>query len=150
MKIRFSFRAATHQDIDFLLDLRKLSMNQHLIRAGLNMSDSQHIERINECFEDSYIISVKGKAIGLLKLGILNHSLHIRQFQVLPEFQGQGIGKRVLEVVKKKAVQLKRPITLNVLLENPAKTLYCRLGFKVIRENDLEYRMKCSLADCES
>ncbi|NQY37795.1 MAG: GNAT family N-acetyltransferase [Alteromonadaceae bacterium] len=150
MKIGISFRAATHLDVDFLLELRKLSMDQHLNVAGLFMSDGQHMDRINEFFEDSLIILVNRKAVGLLKLALLQHSLHIRQFQLMPEFQGLGIGKKVLGMVKKKAVKLKRPITLNVLLKNKALTLYRRSGFKVIGENELEYQMKCSQEDCAS
>ena len=148
MKVSISFRAATHKDVGFLLGLRKITMDQHLSVAGIAMSDGQHLDRVNEFFEDSLIILVNKKAVGLLMLAVLQHSLHIRQFQLMPKFQGLGIGKKVLGMVKKKAVKLKRPITLNVLLKNPAQTLYRRLGFKVIGENELEYQMSCSLEDC--
>ena len=150
MKIGLSFRPATHRDVDFLLALRKLSMDQHLNVAGLTMSDGQHMDRINEFFEDSLIILINRKAVGLLKLAVFQHSLHIRQFQLMPGFQGFGIGKKVLGMVKKKAVKLNCRITLSVLLKNKALTLYRRSGFKVIGENELEYQMECSLEDCAS
>ena len=148
MKITISFKTASSEDIDFLLSLRQSSMDQHLKLAGINMTKEQHLARIHEYFEDSNLILINNNKIGVLKLGVFTQSLHIRQFQLMPRYQGQGIGKKVLEVVKKKALKLKKPITLNVLLENPAKSLYIRLGFKVIGENELEYQMKCSLADC--
>jgi GNAT superfamily N-acetyltransferase len=72
-------------------------------------------------------------------------SLHIRQLQILPEFQGKGIGSKVLQVVKKRALQLQLPITLNVLLKNPARALYLRHGFQIEGKNKLEFKMRCPL-----
>jgi len=149
MKISISFKMACQQDIDFLLNLRVCSMDEHLIQAGIKMSETQHLSRINEYFNDSHLILVNGEAVGLLKLGVLKQSLHIRQFQLLPNYQSRGIGSRVLAMIKTKAIKLNKPITLNVLLKNPAFSLYGKQGFKVIGENELEYQMKCSLSDCQ-
>lgn len=148
MKATITFRLANQQDIAFLLLLRKRAMGQHLLDAGLDMTDEQHLVRINEFFEDSNIILCDGKAIGLLKLGVLPSSIHIRQFQLLPEFQRSGIGRKVLKLTKRRAARMNRSITLNVLLKNPAKLLYEREGFAVVNENTFEYQMCCPLSLC--
>lgn len=96
-------------------------------------------------FQESNIILHNRKPIGLLKLGVMSRSLHIRQFQILPEYQGKGVGTLVLSVVKKRALQLCLPITLNVLLDNPARALYLRHGFQIKAKNKLEYQMLCPL-----
>ena len=145
MKITIGFRNVKNEDIDFLLLLRKKSMNQHLKKAGIVMDNSAHLARIQEFYQDSHIILHNRKPIGLLKLGVLTRSLHIRQFQVLPKFQGKGIGTLVLNVVKKRALQLCLPITLNVLIDNPARALYLRHGFQIKDKNKLEYHMLCPL-----
>ena len=142
-KITIGFRQAEQNDIGFLLQLRKASMGEHLIAAGLNLSDQQHLERINECFLDSSIIMINKQPIGLIKLGVLSDKLHIRQLQILPKYQGKGIGGKVLALIKEKAKVLKLPLTLNVLLANPVISLYLRYGFVVTGQNELEYQMRC-------
>lgn len=145
MKFTIGFRKATSDDIVFLLDLRRKSMSLHLRKAGVFMTEQEHLERINEFFSDSHIILRDRKPIGLLKLGVKNTSLHIRQLQILPKYQGTGIGSKVLVVVKKRALQLHLPVTLNVLLHNPARGLYIRHGFQIKKKTKLEYQMLCPL-----
>jgi len=150
MKFTIGFRAVKHEDLDFLLTLRKKSMSKHLADAKIKLTNEQHLERIKEHYYDSHIILRDRKPIGLLKLGVVSlkgtkKSLHIRQLQILPEYQGQGIGSKVLAVVKKRALQLQLPITLNVLLKNPARGLYLRHGFQIEGKNKLEFQMRCPL-----
>ena len=145
MAATIGFRNVKQDDVDFLLSLRKASMGTHLKEAGLVMDDEQHLERIHEFYQESHIILHNRKPIGLLKLGVMKSSLHVRQFQILPKYQGKGIGTLVLNVVKKRALQLMLPITLNVLLKNPARALYLRHGFQIKNKNKLEYQMFCPL-----
>ena len=147
MKMKLSFRSANQADIEFLLELRKKTMSTHLTDAGINQSDQYHLARIKEHFTDSNIILCNGISAGLLKLGRKPHSLHIRQFQILPEFQGNGLGSQILQIDKRKSAEIELPLTLSVLLKNPAKFLYLRHGFNVVDENSLEYRMECSLQE---
>ncbi len=140
-KVTIAFRQALQTDISFLLVLRKASMGDHLLAAGLKLSEQQHLERIHESFADSSIILLSNKPIGLIKLGVLPDKLHIRQLQILPQYQGKGIGGRVLSLVKNKAKSLDLPLTLNVLLANPVISLYLRHGFVVTGQNELEYQM---------
>ena len=125
-------------------------MTQHLLAAGIRMTDEQHLDSIKENFYESHIILANRKPIGLVKMGVvaLNNtrkSLHIRQIQIMPKYQGKGIGSRVITVVKKRALQLYLPITLNVLLKNRARGLYLRHGFQVEKKSRLEYQLRCPL-----
>lgn len=142
MKVSITFRKADKDDIYFLLALRKQTMDGYLADAGIETSENYHLSRITEHYDDSNIILCDGQVIGLLKLGVLKTSVHIRQFQILPEFQKRGIGEQVMMLVKKKAKELGLPITLNVLLNNPAQVFYLRLGFQQVGQNDLEYQYK--------
>ncbi|GAA6172863.1 hypothetical protein NBRC116592_25330 [Colwellia sp. KU-HH00111] len=150
MKITIGFRAVKHEDLDFLLKLRKKSMAKHLARAKIKLTNEQHLERVKDSYYESHIILRERKPIGLLKLGVVSlkgeeKSLHIKQLQILPEYQGQGIGSKILTVVKKRALQLQLPITLNVLLKNPARGLYLRHGFQIEGKNKIEFQMRCPL-----
>ncbi|MFB0980934.1 MAG: GNAT family N-acetyltransferase [Alteromonadaceae bacterium] len=142
-KVIIGFRQAQQNDIGYLLQLRKATMGEHLIEAGLNLSDQQHLDRVNEYFADSSLILMNKQPIGLIKLGVLPDKLHIRQLQISPQYQGKGIGGKVLGLVKVKAMELGLPLTLNVLLSNPVISLYLRNGFSVISQNVLEYQMRC-------
>lgn len=124
-----SFRRAIANDRAFLLQLRKASMTEHLNSA-------------DEYFSDSHIISYQNVAIGLLKLGQFPDKIHLRQFQLLPEYHGLGIGSRVLKLIQRKAQERQLSITLNVLLDNPAKQLYLKHGFVISTENELEFAMR--------
>ncbi len=137
-----SFRRAITNDRAFLLRLRKASMTEHLNSAGICLDDAAHMVRVDEYFSDSHIISYQNIAIGLLKLGQFPDKIHLRQFQLLPEYHGLGIGSRVLELIQRKAQERQLSITLNVLLDNPAKQLYLRHGFVVSAENELEFAMR--------
>jgi ribosomal protein S18 acetylase RimI-like enzyme len=145
MQINIGFRRAEKKDSHFLLRLRKSSMNEHLACAGIFLSDEQHLQRINEFFNDSHIIVQGNNPIGLIKLGVIEGQLHIRQFQILPKFHGLGIGGKVLEIIKRKAIEKRMPITLNVLLDNPAKNLYLRHDFVICGGNELEFQMRWEL-----
>lgn len=150
MKFTVGFRKVRDDDIDFLLALRKKTMTKHLLVAGITMSNEQHLERVKDCYYESHIILVDRKPIGLVKLGVVSlngteKSLHIKQLQILSTHQGKGIGSKVLTVVKKRALQLHLPITLNVLLKNPARALYLRHGFQVTSKNKLEFQLRCPL-----
>lgn len=142
MKAEISFKRAELPDRSFLLALRKSSMNEHLHAAGLKLNDQQHLQRIDEFFDESFLIKYNDKNIGLIKLGILPDRLHIRQLQIMPEFHNGGIGSKVVALVKQKALERGLPVTLNVLLENPAKRLYEREGFITEGQTDLEYQMR--------
>lgn len=143
-KLTIRFQKADYKDVNYLVYIRKMTMDAHLRKAGINMSDEQHTARVLDFFEESYLILVEKTIVGLIKLGIENAALHIRQFQVLPEYQGKGIGKHVLEVCKKKALEKGCSLTLNVLLENPAKELYLRNGFQIESSDTLQYFMRCN------
>ncbi|WP_114325297.1 GNAT family N-acetyltransferase [Candidatus Colwellia aromaticivorans] len=150
MRFTIGFRKVKHEDIDFLLRLRQKSMSAHLAKAKLKLTNEQHLERIKEHYYDSHIILRDRKPIGVLKMGVIalngtTKSLHIRQLQILPEFQGKGVGSKILTVVKKRALQLQLPVTLNVLLQNPARGLYLRHGFQIEGKNKLEFQMRCPL-----
>ena len=150
MKLTIGFRKVKHEDIDFLLSLRRKTMTQHLLAAGIRMTDEQHLMRIKEHFYESHIILADRKPIGLLKMGVValndtHKSLHIRQLQIMPKYQGKGIGSSVLTVAKKRALQLCLPITLNVLINNPARGLYLRHGFQVEKKTRIEFQLRCPL-----
>lgn len=64
---------------------------------------------------------------------------HVAQISVLPEVQGQGVGRALLERVRAWAIEANRPaITLTTFSEVPwNRPLYEHLGFVVLSEGEV-------------
>jgi ribosomal protein S18 acetylase RimI-like enzyme len=81
--------------------------------------------------------------IGAIFLERRPDSIYVRELQVAPEFQGQGIGTGVLQQVINDAVAKDKFVALQVAIENlGARRLYERLGFQIIREAPLVIEMR--------
>ena len=78
----------------------------------------------------------------MVKLVRHSNPWHLRQIQIAPESQGQGVGRRVLEQLLEEARSSSASIVLNVLKVNPAHALYTALGFRVVEENERAYEMQ--------
>jgi len=62
----------------------------------------------------------------------------LHKIYVLPDNQGKGYGKLLVDEVKKQvAAQGGTTLDLNVNRQNPAQEFYKRLGFEIIREEDV-------------
>ena len=70
--------------------------------------------------------------------------LNLANIRVAPEYQGQGIGTRLIGEMLREAHQQGLPVTLRVLKVNPARRLYERLGFVVVGETQTHHLMACS------
>lgn len=143
--MKLDFVKAKDGDKKFLLHLRKSTMTEHLEKAGLFLSDEDHMKRVLFNFENSYIITSENQALGLLKYVENENEIAILQLQILPEYQGKGIGKQVIEFLTRKGENVAKNLSLKVLKPNPAKRLYERNDFKVTGEDDYEFYMlkKC-------
>ena len=138
----FELIRATEADKAFLLTLRKLTMVEHLEKAGLFLTDDEHALGVNNDYECSYLIICSGEKVGTLKYRELADKIEIIQLQVHPESQGKGLGKMVMERVLGWSEEKHKRIELTVLKANPAKLLYERLGFSITGEDDYEFYME--------
>ncbi|MBO6183169.1 MAG: GNAT family N-acetyltransferase [Chryseobacterium sp.] len=137
-----TIRKATENDIDFLADLRVKTMNEHLTNSGLLIDKDSQIQRILYKFEVANILIYKETKIGLLKIQYGKTEIEIIQLQINPAFQGNGLGRYILNMIIEEASLTKTPITLSVLKINPALKLYLRTGFKIVEENEHSFIMK--------
>ena len=137
--MKFTFMPAREDDKAYLLELRKLTMTEHLEKAGLNVSDDDHELRVNHAFDCAFLIVHKDSRIGAIKCREDQEKAVILQLQIHPEFQRKGFGQAVVEQIMSD-VQPKW-IELKVLKDNPAISLYERIGFSIEAEDSHEYFM---------
>jgi ribosomal protein S18 acetylase RimI-like enzyme len=136
-----TFRQANENDIDYLLRLRQETMTEHIVNSGLETSIEKHLDRINYEFNESKIILLADKAIGVLKLKKEDDKIEIIQLQIEPKYQGRGLGQDILNGIIKRAEENNQMITLSVLKLNPARNLYEKMGFEIIEEDKHSYKM---------
>ncbi|HVT29342.1 MAG TPA: GNAT family N-acetyltransferase [Lacipirellulaceae bacterium] len=133
--VTISLRAVVERDIPFLESLRRTTMRQ-VIENHYPWSDAAQRERVLSHLEYARIISCEGSDIGLLKVVSSDTEIHLSQVQILPAYQGRGIGRRLIRKILEEAASSKLPITLHVLRSNRAISLYRALGFVVSKEDE--------------
>ncbi len=92
--------------------------------------------------EQFEIVEQAGQRIGTLSVSRTHEEVRILEIQVLPEFQGQGIGTQLLQRELRFADERALPVRLQVLRKNRARTLYERLGFRVCGETATHFLME--------
>ncbi|MEY8759854.1 GNAT family N-acetyltransferase [Chryseobacterium tongliaoense] len=138
------YKKASENDIDFLLDLRIKTMNEHLSSSNLPTEKEFHLQRIQYRFDKAQIILLNDEPIGLLKADRSEDKIEVIQIQIDPKQQGKGIGKAILKDIIEESLSVRKPVTLSVLKTNKAQNLYASLGFKVIDEDEYSYMMRFS------
>ncbi|MGR6771304.1 GNAT family N-acetyltransferase [Pectobacterium brasiliense] len=137
-----TLRPATPEDEQFLFELRRATMDEHLHKAGVIADDSAHWQRIKYHYNDAYIVLMGSERIGLFKRYKGANEWTIIQIQILPAYQGQGIAAWLLNTFLQQADEANVPVTLSVLNGNRAITLYQRVGFKIVDNDDIALKMK--------
>ncbi|MBO1110560.1 GNAT family N-acetyltransferase [Bordetella petrii] len=137
-----TLRPALESDLPYLLALRRQTMDEHLASSGLPADDATHLARIRYHWEDAHIVLFDGAPAGLLKSYRGPAAWHVVQVQVAPQYQGRGLGARLLREVLAQADAAGLPAQLDVLKTNPARRLYERLGFRIVADTGAEFHME--------
>jgi ribosomal protein S18 acetylase RimI-like enzyme len=88
------------------------------------------------------ILAVDDVPVGVLSAVVQPDGLYLNEIQILPGYQGAGIGSLVLKVQMEHSKSLELPLRLQVLRENKAQELYQRLGFQVTGTTETHVKME--------
>ncbi|MCE7031482.1 GNAT family N-acetyltransferase [Lysobacter sp. GX 14042] len=136
-----SLRPANDHDSPFCEALNRRNMDGYRTMRGIGW-DPERFRGSWVEFENLLIVD-GSEPIGLLRLCNEDGALGLRELQVIPERQGQGIG--TWAVRQAQALALRRGcmgVQLRVYEGNPARALYRRLGFEVISAADGVIQMR--------
>lgn len=98
---------------------------------------------INEHRKDMKIIKSNNEIIGVFTNYINeNNESVISLFYIDKNYQGKGIGTKILKDQLEFDKQNKRNTMLQVYKENPAQFLYKKVGFEIYQETDTHYKMR--------
>ncbi|GEN72429.1 GNAT family N-acetyltransferase [Chryseobacterium lathyri] len=142
MNMTITYRKASENDIDYLLDLRTKTMNPHYADSNLPTDKETTLQRILYQFEKAHIILLNNEPAGLLKISKAEDKTEVLQLQIDPSQQGKGLGKTILTDILEEASAEEKIVSLSVLKTNKAQNLYKSLGFKVVDEDEYSYFME--------
>ena len=135
-------RRATPADLDWLVDLRLQTMVTYSEASGRRLSQQDQENRVLQDFDSIRVITASDEDIGMIKVIRNPEQWQLVQIQLLPKYQGMGVGARHVKELIAQAKHAEVSLALSVLKVNPAKRLYERLGFRVVAENERSYEMR--------
>ena len=142
MLAQLETRPASADDVPWLIDLRKLTMEGYLKAAGFDLLESDHRDRVLFQFDSIRIVHCDDRDIGMLKVVRERNPWELIQIQILPDCQRQGVATRLINNLLADADKDSTRVELSVLKTNPARALYERLGFRVIDESAHSFTMR--------
>lgn len=90
------------------------------------------------------VIEHRGVRVGRVILSTEHNDLHLVDIAILTEFRGRGIGTRILAWLCDQSRASGLPIRFYVEKLNPAARLYERMGFKVVEDLEMHFRLSWS------
>ena len=105
--------------------------------------EAQHTHYMEHYAKADFDIIMRGKKpVGRLYVDRWDDTIRIVDIALLPQYQGQGIGSRFMKDLISEAEQAGVTVTIHVEHNNPALSLYKRLGFKRIDTNGVYHLME--------
>jgi ribosomal protein S18 acetylase RimI-like enzyme len=139
-----SFRPVTDDDYEYLYALNERTMRDYAEQTYGPWDETVVRQIFAERWrpESMQIVVIDGQDGGMLEVRPTETGVQLQNIRVAPEYQGRGIGTRLVSEVLRDAHRRGLPVTLRVLKVNPARRLYERLGFVVVGETEPHYLME--------
>lgn len=147
--VTYGLRATSANDVEFLFRVSTEAMKQ--VDEALNpdkiFDREEEFKKYQAKFapEDIKIITYKNEDVGRSRVVRGEDSIYIGGIQILPEFQGKGIGTAIFADLIKESDREGLPITLEVHDVNiGAIKFYANLGFERAGHEEKKIHMKYS------
>lgn len=141
-----ALRTASDADRDFLVDIYAASRADEL--ALVDWSDATKRAFVEHQFsaQDAHyranypgatldVVEVDGEPAGRLYVHRGERGIRIMDIALAPAFRGRGIGTALLRGLVEEADASGRTLSIHVEVNNPARSLYERLGFQPVGEH---------------
>lgn len=137
-------RKATRGDKAFAYEVKRAAMREYVELVWGWDEDQQwqlHDRRFRE--QDFQIINLDGEDIGIMSVVVQPDCVFVNQLYLLPEHQGQAVGRKCMLAVMESAKGLGLPVRLQVMKVNPrAVAFYQRLGFTITGQTATHVQMQ--------
>ncbi|MES3005640.1 MAG: GNAT family N-acetyltransferase [Patescibacteria group bacterium] len=143
---KYNLRTAKSEDAEFLFNVILEAMNPVSITLRTEAFDyDKEFKEYLKKFEPEKVsvIQYEGKDVGRLRIVRPKESIYIGGIQLLPDFQGKGIGKAIMSDLIEESDRMGTPITLEVHHVNEdVISFYQKLGFKGMNYLEKKLEMK--------
>ena len=143
-----TLRRATDADTPFLLELYASVRAAEF--AGLAVDESTRAQLIamqfsaqDQAYRQAYpeasfdVIVCDGRSVGRISVDRGEDAIQLIDIALLPVARGSGIGGGLLRELQAEAAAAGTRVALSVARGNPALSLYRRLGFATVAEDDV-------------
>jgi len=136
--------ADRERDFEFARHVHHTAYHDVVVRQFGSWNESMQDDFFKAAWREfpHYLMSRDGVVVGIVSYIELGNTIHVNEIQIVPHYQGQGIGTAFLTERIEEARHRKIPLTLQVLRENRAIELYRRLGFVPYAESDTHIKME--------
>lgn len=137
-------RNAVPADAEALISLRLSAMAPSLKAAGRWDPERSKKRFLNTFIPDSTIVVEKDGALAgfymttIYMTAIGNGQMMLNHLYVDPAYQNQGIGRLLLDRIKKSAEEKKLPVRLEALKGSPSNDFYLAQGFVKCGESEFD------------
>jgi ribosomal protein S18 acetylase RimI-like enzyme len=132
----WNLRPARLADRDFLYALNEATMREY-VELVWGWDDQAQASFFDNRFQPDrwQVIQVGGQDIGVFIVEEGDDEIFLAEIQILPDWQGRGIGSAIVRSLMDSAATAGKPVTLRVLHVNErARALYERLGFRPFKQ----------------
>lgn len=141
----YKLRPATMRESAFLYDLRAMTMKAQVEQIpgwSPEMREAYYLDFDPKVHQ---IIVIDGKNAGAVSVIDRGTEVYISNLHLLPEYQGRGLGTRILGDLMRQAASQGVPLTAQAFKRNTASLkMLERLGYVVTGETDLRYQLTYS------
>lgn len=139
-----TLRKYTINDYKFVYEVKKNAYKKYVEEcygAWVEEVQQKYFENfINQVKDNAYIIQYDNKDIGFYNGERLeNGNYEVGNICIIPEYQGKGIGTKILKDILEKYSNTN--IEIQYFKQNRVGSLYERLGFEKSGETDFHYQM---------
>ncbi|MFW9856214.1 MAG: GNAT family N-acetyltransferase [Candidatus Thorarchaeota archaeon] len=138
-------RPALPTDFAFLYLLKKKTLKEY-IEATWGWDEEFQYAYHQRNFDPSKlsIIQDDDKDIGCLSVSEDSQRIFLEVIEIVPEYQSQGIGRRLILDLILRGRDSRKNVELQVLRTNHrAQKLYAALGFQLVGESKTHFHMVC-------
>jgi ribosomal protein S18 acetylase RimI-like enzyme len=88
------------------------------------------------------VVLLAGRPVGRLYVDRRGREIRLIDIALLPEYRGRGLGGAMMEALLDEARERGLAVTIHVERDNPARSLYDRLGFRPVEEQGIYLLME--------